>query len=189
MTKTDAQTVLDALEFYSSDNWSYTGYEHSETGKALLNMQCLEGGSIADNAIPAAQRLVEGYSASRGDEIASRIANAIHTYVRSDDLSKMEATKRATQKVMEIIHPMTVVPLPLDRNEIFKHLCKLGTPINMLIGAARSAKGLHEYHGVPKAWQDSLIAHAEEAKTAWDGIVALVENMLSQPPAKEKADE
>lgn len=62
----------------------------------------------------------------------------------------------------------------LERNEALCRLLKLGTPINTLIGAARSADGL-KYHDVPQAWIDSMLDHAEKAKEAWDGIVALVE--------------
>ncbi len=62
-----------------------------------------------------------------------------------------------------------------DRNEQFKRLCKLGTDINMLIGAARSVSGMDKSHGVRKEWVDSLLAHADDARAAWDGIVAMFE--------------
>lgn len=74
-----------------------------------------------------------------------------------------------------------------DRNEVFKRLLKLGAPINALIGAARSAEGMDKYYPVPKGWVDSLLAHAEAAKVAWEGIVELVESMAKIQGEREIA--
>ncbi len=76
-----------------------------------------------------------------------------------------------------------------DKNELFKKLCKLGVPINTLIGAARSANNLHKYHGVPIEWEESLIKHAEAAKEAWDCIVALIESLHAPMIAQDVGDD
>lgn len=57
-TKTDAQTVLDALEFYAN-NVRYVDFK--PTRDFSLNGIQMDNGSRAKNALPAAQRLADGW--------------------------------------------------------------------------------------------------------------------------------
>lgn len=66
-----------------------------------------------------------------------------------------------------------------ERNDLFKRLLKHGTPINCLIGAARSVEGMDRYYGVPLAWAQSILEHAKKAEEAWNAIVEMFDEQPS----------
>lgn len=119
-----------------------------------------------NDMVNAARPVIASESRVVTDETVTAVMNAI--------MPNMLNTKRARECAHQAINAYlrTTAPVSVDRNEQFKRLCKLGTPINTLIGAARSAKGIDKY-GVRKEWVDSLLRHAEDAKQAWDGIVEM----------------
>jgi len=68
------------------------------------------------------------------------------------------------------------------RNEMFKFIMKAATPINRLIGAARSADSLTKDSNMD-AWAESLIKRAEEAAIGMDSIVDYLDKLTMDKPA------
>lgn len=62
----------------------------------------------------------------------------------------------------------------MTKNELFKRISKLGTPINVLIGYSRSAEGLRNIPPSEK-WISSMIENSDAAGIAWDQLIHLIE--------------